>query len=217
MGSRAVFLDRDGVINPMVHHPEFGIVDSPGNAAEFSLLAGAGEAIARFNRLGLLVVVVSNQPGIAKKRFTVSQLDAMTNKMIRLVRRAGGKIDATYYCCHHPDAALPLYRKACQCRKPSPGMLLTAARKMSLDLGSCYMVGDGVSDILAGRAAGSTTLFVSSRKCYVCDDLERHNAQPDFLVRDLLSATDVIERLEKGNARSLEKFSSVKCAIGQVR
>jgi len=181
MRARAVFLDRDGVINPYVFHPEFGTADSPARASEFSLFPGVGEAINRLNQLGLLVVVISNQPGIAKRKFTLTQLNAITNKMHASVRSTGGNIDAVYYCRHHPDSVLPFYRKVCECRKPKPGLLLMAASDCNLDITGSYTVGDGVTDILAGAAVGTTTIFVSARKCYVCDELARHSAKPDFI------------------------------------
>ena len=207
MRARAVFLDRDGVLNPYVSHPEFGTVDSPACASEFSLFPGVGEAINRFKQLGLLVVVISNQPGIAKRKFTLSQLNAITIKMRASVRSTGGKIDAVYYCRHHPDSILPFYRKVCECRKPKPGLLLTAARDCHIDVAGSYTVGDGVTDILAGAAAGTTTIFVSARKCYVCDELARHSAKPDFIVRDLLEASNVIYCLETGDIAAAEKYS----------
>jgi D-glycero-D-manno-heptose 1,7-bisphosphate phosphatase len=211
MPRRAVFLDRDGVINAYIHHPEFGTVDSPATAAEFSILPCAGQAIARLSQMDFLVLVVSNQPGIAKRRFTVGHLNAMTHKMSGLVRAAGGRIDSIYYCCHHPDATLPLYRKECDCRKPKPGLLLSAIQEWNIDASASYTVGDGVSDILAGQAVGSTTLFVSSRKCYACDELSRRNARPDFLIRDLLEAAEVIRCLENGDVSLAEKFSFGNC------
>jgi D-glycero-D-manno-heptose 1,7-bisphosphate phosphatase len=213
MARRAIFLDRDGVINPYVPHPEFGTVDSPATAAEFSILPCVGEALARVSQLDVLVIVVSNQPGIAKRRFTVSQLDAMTHKMNGLIRAAGGRIDSVYYCRHHPEAALPLYRKDCDCRKPKPGLLHAAIRDWNIDASASYMVGDGVGDILAGQAVGSTTLFVSSRKCYVCDELSRRNARPDFLIRNLLEAVEVIECLENKNATAAGKFTLDNCPM----
>lgn len=206
MLTRAVFLDRDGVINPYVSHPEFGTVDSPARASEFSLFPGVGEAINRFNQLGLLVVVISNQPGIAKRKFTLSHLNAITTKMRTSVRSTGGNIDAVYYCHHHPESVLPVYRKVCECRKPKPGLLLMAARDCHIDVTGSYTVGDGVIDILAGAAAGTTTIFVSARKCYVCDDLARHSAKPDYIVRDLREASDVIWSLETGDVAATEEY-----------
>jgi len=207
MDARAVFLDRDGVINPYVYHPEFGTVDSPARPSEFSLFPGVGAAIKRLNQLGLLVVVVSNQPGIAKRKFTVSHLEAVTNRMRSSVRSAGGKIDAVYYCRHHPDSLLPLYRKNCDCRKPQPGLLLAAARDHKIDVARSYTIGDGIVDILAGAAAGTTTFFVSSRKCYACDELARRHVRPDFCVRDLREASEVICALETGDVTTAEKHS----------
>ena len=212
MLGRAVFLDRDGVINSYVYHPELGTVDSPANAAEFSLLPGVGRAIVRLNQLGLLVFVVSNQPGIAKGKFTVSQLHAMTNKMIRLIRTEGGRVDAVYYCRHHPDAVLPLYRKDCDCRKPKPGMILSAARDWNIDVKGSYVVGDGIGDLLAGQSVGSTTLFISGRRCYVCDELARNNVAPNFVVRDLGEAADVVGCLEGGERNSAGRFA-LRCMV----
>src|SRR5689334_7999700 len=118
---RAAFLDRDGVINRMFLHTEFGTIDSPANPEQFELLPGAGAAIAELNRLGLLVIVVSNQPGIAKGKFTAALLAAIEHKMIVAIKEAGGHLDAVYYCLHHPDAVLDEYRASCDCRKPQPG------------------------------------------------------------------------------------------------
>ena len=213
MSRRAVFLDRDGVINSYVRHPEFGTVDSPATPAEFSFLPSVGRALARLAQLDVLVIVVSNQPGIAKRRFTVSQLDAMTRKMNELARAAGGQIDAVYYCRHHPDATLPLYRKVCDCRKPKPGLLLSAMRDWDIDPSASYMVGDGLGDILAGKSVRCTTLFVSSRKCYICDELSRQDSQPDFLIRDLLEAVEVIECLEHRASTAAWTFNLDNCLM----
>src|ERR1051326_8026142 len=117
---RAALLDRDGVINPYVYNADHGTVDSPISPEEFTLAAGAGEAVAELNRLGLAVVVVSNQPGIAKGKFSPALLQQITAKMHAAVAEAGGKLDAVYYCLHHPDAALAEYRAICACRKPRP-------------------------------------------------------------------------------------------------
>lgn len=209
---RAVFLDRDGVINEMFYHPEFGILDSPANPDQFELLPRAGEAIAELNRLGLLVIVVSNQPGIAKGKFTPALLEAIGQKMISGIEAAGGKLDASYYCLHHPEATLVDYRIRCECRKPEPGLLLRAAREWNIDLTGSYMIGDGVMDIAAGRAAGATTLFVNRRKCYNCEALASQAVWPDYLVSDLNEAATVIRKIECGDLESIETFA-LRCAM----
>lgn len=208
---RAVFIDRDGVINRMSYHAEFGITDSPANPDQFELMTGAGAAIAEFNRLGLLAIVVSNQPGIAKGKFTPDLLRRMESKMIAGIESAGGKLDAIYNCLHHPEAALNEYRVSCDCRKPKPGLILKAAREWNIDLRGSYMIGDGVTDILAGSAAGARTLFANSRKCYNCDSLIERKAWPDYIVSDIQEAAFVIDRLEAGDKDSAGRFA-LKCA-----
>lgn len=195
---RAVFLDRDGVLNAMVYNAEFGTVDSPANPDEFELLAGAAEAVRRLNQLGLLAVVVSNQPGVAKGKYSPKLLEAVTAKMHRELAAAGARLDAVYYCLHHPRALLAEYRQVCACRKPQPGLLQNAARDFNLDLARCYLAGDGIPDVRAGRAAGVTTLLINDRKCYFCEELARQGARPDYWVSNLAQAVTVIERLEAG-------------------
>lgn len=213
---RAIFMDRDGVINRMVYNPEYGTVDSPANPNELKLFPGVGEAIAEINQLGFMVVVVSNQPGIAKRKFSPALLEAMTNKMISVVEAGGGRIDAIYYCLHHPQAALSEYRVACNCRKPKPGLLLRAAQELGIDLAESYMVGDGVTDVLAGQAAGVHTVFVSSRKCYVYDALAEHNVWPDCMVGDLSEAARVICRMAAGDTSDLSKYLPARAEFPQV-
>src|SRR5262249_49820155 len=201
---RAVFVDRDGVINKMHFEPEFGIVDSPANPDQFNLLPGAGRAVATLSDLGFLVIVVSNQPGIAKSKFTPEILAAIECKMAVGLAREEGRLDAIYNCLHHPEAVLPEYRLVCDCRKPKPGLLLKAASDWDIDLASSYTIGDGITDVAAGKAAGTTTLFVSSRKCYNCDSLRQHNTWPDYIVSDLTEAAMVIANIESQGKGSVD-------------
>ena len=191
----------------MFYHTEFGILDSPANPAQFELLPRVGEAIGELNSLGLLAIVVSNQPGIAKGKFTPALLDAMERKMVSGIETGGGKLDAVYNCLHHPEAALQEYRVRCECRKPEPGLLLKAASEWNIDLSGSYMIGDGVTDIAAGRAVSATTLFVNTRKCYNCEALANQAAWPAYLVSDLSEAATVIRKLEAGDLESVETFA----------
>jgi D-glycero-D-manno-heptose 1,7-bisphosphate phosphatase len=194
-GYRAVFLDRDGVINRMVYHTEFGLVDSPQNPGEFELLPGAAEAIRRLNELGLLSVIASNQPGIAKGKTTPALLDAVTAKMHAELAKGGAHLDAVYYCLHHPQALLTEHRVSCDCRKPESGLLLRAAREHAIDLRTSFMIGDGLTDVLAGRAAGCTTLFLGDRKCEVCCLMEERGARPDYVLPNLTAAIELVEQV----------------------
>jgi D-sedoheptulose 7-phosphate isomerase len=202
MARPAVFLDRDGVINAYAYNAELGTVDSPANPEEFALLPGVAKAISGLNGLGLPVIVVSNQPGIAKGKFSRRILDAVTEKMTREISAGGGRIDGVYYCLHHPEAVDSALRLFCDCRKPNPGLLFRAAQERGLDLARSFMVGDGATDILAGHAAGSATIFLSSRKCYVCEELARHRARPDFLAADLMEAMEVIQMASSSRTRT---------------
>lgn len=206
MTRRAVFLDRDGVINAMVYHAEFGLVDSPARPEEFEMLPGVATAVARIHSLGFLAIVISNQPGIAKGKYTHALLEATTARMHAALADGGAALDDVYYCLHHPSATLEAYRMRCDCRKPRPGLLLRAAEAWQIDLSRSYFVGDGITDVQAGQAAGCRTLLVNSRKCYLCDELARQGAEPDFIVKNLPEAVEVIAQLENGNATAVEPF-----------
>jgi len=214
MKARAVFLDRDGVINRYAYNPELGTVDSPARPEEFSLLGGAGEAIAALNRMDLPVIVVSNQPGISKGKFTPALLDAINDEMRAQLARHGARLDAIYYCRHHPEAVVAEYRADCDCRKPKPGLLRRAAAERNIDLASSFFIGDGVIDVLAGRAAGVATLLLAPSRCTVCDEFASRGAVPDFLVRDLPRAVEVIRaRIASGlNGRSQAEFRNAAVA-----
>jgi len=192
---RAVFLDRDGVINRMVYHAEFGLVDSPQNPAEFELLPGVAEAIRHFNDMGLMVIVVSNQPGIAKGKCHPAGLEATTAKMHQELAGAGAHLDAVYYCLHHPQAVLAEYRMVCTCRKPSPGLLQQAAHEHQIDLEASFIVGDGLTDILAGKAVNCTTILLGNHKCDLCMAMAERDAVPDHIVRDLPQAAELIGQI----------------------
>ena len=211
MRNRAVFLDRDGVINGYVYNSEFGTVDSPSNPSEFSLLPGVADAIAELNRLDLLAIVVSNQPGVAKGKFRKDLLEQMTGKMVAALVASGARLDDVCYCLHHPDASVPEYRANCACRKPRPGLLLRAAEKWRIDLRASFMVGDGINDLQAGIAAGTRTLFVNPRKCYFCEELVRQGVQPDYFVSNLGEAATVISGIEAWEHETVRQFLPGGC------
>jgi D-glycero-D-manno-heptose 1,7-bisphosphate phosphatase len=206
---RAVFLDRDGVINDVVYYPEIGLVDSPFTVEQFRLRPRVGEAIRRLNRLGFKVIVVSNQPGIAKRHFPARSLAEMDTKMKEALGRMGAHLDATFYCLHHPEAVLKRYRRRCDCRKPRPGLLLRAASKFGIDLQRSYMVGDSASDVQAGQRAGCSTIYVGSWRCDVCRLMEEQGAQPHFVCRNLWEASLQIQALEGGDG-DLSRFRGRK-------
>lgn len=202
---RAVFVDRDGVINAMWWDLEHGTVDSPANPDQFQLLPGVSEGIARLRALGFRIVVVSNQPGIAKGKMVPYLLNAITCKMEDELRSAGASLDGVYYCLHHPEAVLPAYRQNCECRKPRPGLLRQAAGELEIDLGRSYMIGDGLTDIQAGKAVGCTTIWLGNLKCEVCTVMDENGARPEYVALSLYEASQLIAERE-GSRGDLQRL-----------
>lgn len=161
---RAVFLDRDGTLNRMVHYPDHGLVDSPFLPRQLALAPHAAEALRRLRRKGFLLVLVSNQPGMAKGHMTRRSFEGIERAFDARLAAGGARLDAKYYCLHHPQARVAALRRRCACRKPGDGMLRQAAREHGIDLARSYMIGDGVVDVQAGRKAGCRTIFIGSFK-----------------------------------------------------
>lgn len=191
---RAVFLDRDGVINEIVCFPELGIMDSPLNPRQFKLMPDAARAVRVLNKLGLKVIIVSNQPAIAKGKTTMELFEKMRQKMKRELVKGGAHVDAEYYCFHHPAAKYAKYRVRCSCRKPKPGLITNAARDLNIDLSRSYLVGDSLTDIKAGRAAGCKTILVGYLKSYLSKVIDETGVKPDFVVHSLLDAAKIIKK-----------------------
>jgi len=194
---KAVFLDRDGVINKLIYHHEHGIIDSPFTVEQFSLINGVGKAIKKLRENDYKVILASNQPGIAKGFFSRDIFQKIRKRMNNLLTVSGTGLDGEYYCLHHPEAVIPRLRTNCECRKPGPGLLLKAAREMDIDLSQSWMVGDGITDIQAGKQAGCRTILIGRMKCELCEMMNRLEAVPDFIAPNLTEAADYI--LMKGD------------------
>lgn len=176
------------MINEIVYYPDAGRIDSPFNVAQFKLLPQVGEAIALINAMGMKAVVVSNQPGIARNNFHEKTLEEIDRRMTQDLAARGAHVDAIYYCRHHPEGTNREYAVDCDCRKPKPGLLLQAAREMDIDLSASYMVGDGLTDMQAGRNAGCKTILVGRKKCDLCHVMEDMDVRPDLIVGSLMEA-----------------------------
>jgi D-glycero-D-manno-heptose 1,7-bisphosphate phosphatase len=192
--SNAIFLDRDGVINELAFFPDLGLIDSPLNPTQFKLIAGAAEAIKTFNRLGLKVIVVSNQPGIAKGKMSMELFEEIRGKMKRSLSRNGARLDGEYYCFHHPEAKRVEYKIKCHCRKPQPGLILKAAKELGVKTSKSYMIGDGLTDIKAGQAVGCKSILIGQIKCDLCRLMESMVVKPDIITSSLLAASKIIEK-----------------------
>ena len=171
---RAVFLDRDGVINRALVRG--GKPYPPTSVAEFELLPGVEQACSRLKAAGFLLVVATNQPDVGRGTFSQDVLDAIHAEMCRLL-----PIDRVEVCIDPGQG-----KSDCDCRKPKPGMLLLAAHELGIDLAQSWMVGDRWRDIDCGTAAGVKTIFID----YGYD--EQLRAKPHFTVKNLLEAAGMI-------------------------
>lgn len=186
--SNAIFLDRDGTIVKDTHYPY--------RVDELEFLPGALDGLKRLSKLPIHLLIVTNQAGIALGKFSTSQMSAFNSALRQRVEATGGRVDAVYYCPHKEAKHLASDEVARDCSKPSPGMLIEAAADFSLDLSTSFMVGDKKSDIMAGEAAGCTTLLVKTGKAGR-DSVSGRAQEPDFIVQDLLAAASRIEGLIK--------------------
>ncbi|HEX7555525.1 MAG TPA: D-glycero-beta-D-manno-heptose 1,7-bisphosphate 7-phosphatase [Leptolinea sp.] len=172
---RAVFLDRDGVINENRH-------DYVKTWEEFVFLPGIMEPLGLLAHSDFLVIIVSNQSAIHRGLVSSAMVDEINHRMVNQVIKAGARIDGVYFCPHMPG-------EACDCRKPQPGLLLRAAEEMQIDLEQSYCVGDKLVDVAAGRAAGCRSMLVltgegSKQDLTAIKDL--------VVVRDLQEAVELI-------------------------
>ncbi len=188
-GPRAVFLDRDGVLNRNVFNPATGAYELPLRPEDFELLPGVLPALAQLQDLGYRLFLVSNQPSHAKGKTTLAALHAIHGRLQALLAEAGIAFADVYYCYHHPDGIVPGYSGPCLCRKPSPYFLNEAQRKFGLVPAQSWMIGDRGSDILCGRAAGVRTIRIAPDHA---DAAAADGIVADFAARDLAHAVDRI-------------------------
>ncbi len=201
---KAIFLDRDGVINfdtDLIHRPE-----------DFELYPFAAEAIRAINSSEFIAVVTTNQSVVARNLTTIEGLGDIHKKMETELGEAGAKLDDIRFCPHHPDKGYPeenpAYKIDCDCRKPKPGMLKDAAKKFNIDLGRSWMIGDSERDTLAGRAAGCTTVGVMTGA-----GQRSATVQADYLFADLKEAVEYI--LNNPHQEEIENISQKVKAAAQ--
>lgn len=189
MSAGAVFLDRDGVIVELVWDAVDGSFESPNVKEDVSLVPVAADAIRRIRARGYRTVVVSNQPGAAKGKASREDLLEAHERVVRLLAESGIVIDDYRYCWHHPDALDPELARACDCRKPQPGMLLQAAAALDLDLSRSWMIGDSDSDAEAGLTAGCRTILVENPRSL---HRRRVDGHVDYRARDVAHAAEIV-------------------------
>ena len=187
--SRAVLLDRDGVLIEDVH-----LLTRP---EQVVIRAGVPGALRALGEAGFRLVVVSNQPVVARGLASEADVRAVHARMESLLQSAGAPpLDGIYFCPHHPNATLPAYRVDCDCRKPKPGLFRRAAKELELDLGASFAVGDRITDIIAGARAGCRTVLVQTgrheeKPIETSEPLDT-TIQPDHTCADLSEAVEWI-------------------------
>lgn len=181
---RAVFLDRDGTINAEVSYI--------GDPSGIRLEPGAAKGLRRLDRAGFLLVVVSNQSGVARGLHTEDDVRRVNERLRQALAEKGVALDGFYYCPHHPEGVVPEYAKVCDCRKPAPGLLLRAAKDAEIDLGRSYAVGDYTRDLEAGRAAGVRTVLVRTGFGRQSEDDAKRLGLADHVADDLAGAAEWI-------------------------
>jgi D-glycero-D-manno-heptose 1,7-bisphosphate phosphatase len=179
---RAVFIDRDGTISE-----EVGYVN---HVSRYKVFPFAAEAVSALHDAGWLAILVTNQAGVARGYFAEDLIGQVHGRLAEELLRGGARLDAVYYCPHHPSVGEPPYRLDCDCRKPKPGLIHAAAREFGLDLARCWMVGDRYSDVELARNAGVRSAFVLTG--YGRGELEYQSRawehRPDLVAENLLEA-----------------------------
>jgi len=177
-----VFIDRDGVINENRD-------DYVKSWSEFRFIAGAREAIARLTRAGHTIVVCTNQAAIARGQVSIEVVEDIHRRMVAEIAAVGGEVTKVYYCPHAKDAN-------CSCRKPRPGMLLRARDELDVDLNDAVFIGDSITDVQAGLAAGVRSILVLSG--LGVDQFRNHHHEANGPYRISMDLKDAVERILQG-------------------
>ncbi len=191
--NQAVFLDRDGTLSE-----EVGYVN---HIDRFRVYPWSPGAVRLLNEAGFRVVIVTNQSGVARGYFPESLLHETHAKLQEVLAREGARVDAIYYCPHHPDGKVAAFRQRCSCRKPGTALLEKAARDLDIDLASSYLVGDRYNDLETGFRVNTPGILVltgygKGEYQYLRDSWSR---QPDHVAKDLGGAAQWILRQAAGD------------------
>ncbi|HJM56943.1 MAG: D,D-heptose 1,7-bisphosphate phosphatase [Planctomycetes bacterium] len=183
--NRAVFLDRDGTLNREVNY----LADP----AQLELLPGVAEGLSRLAREQWLLCVVTNQSGVARGLVSEEALAEIHGRLREMLASEGAHLDWIGHCPHHPEHGPPDLRRACDCRKPEPGLLLRAAAELDIDLTRSWMVGDSARDLEAGRSAGCRSILVGTGNGAAPPEASEADGQESGLkAPDFLEAVDLI-------------------------
>lgn len=185
-----IFLDRDGVLNEIVVDPEHGTIDSPLHPDQVRVFPWVPGALARISKLGFDLAIISNQPAAAKGKTTLANLQATHERVVALAESGGARIGSSHLCFHRSE-------DGCGCRKPKTGLLEEAFKRGFFVREGSWIVGDGVTDVQAGKDFGVQTAFLGPKKCDACKILD--SDRPDFWGENLEEFAGWLANKESGN------------------
>lgn len=177
----AVFLDRDGTINQ-----EVGYIRE---VNKLNLIPGVSQVIRELNQMKIPVIVVTNQSGVARGYYDEEHLGLLHARMENLLKQDGASVDAIYYCPHLAEGIIEPFNRACDCRKPEPGMLIKAAETFDIDFEQSFMIGDKATDVDVGNRVNCQTILL--RDGYgqqVLDGTYQHRPDPNHIMDNLIQA-----------------------------
>jgi len=189
--NKAVFLDRDGVINYPVLNPSTRNYEAPFKIEDLKLFPLVIESIKELQNLGYKLFIITNQPDCAKGKTTLEDLKAVQEKMLSIFKENNIFISEYYACFHHPQGIVPEYTVKCECRKPGTLFLKEAQEKYNLDLKISWMMGDRDTDIQCGQSAGTKTILIYS--AHSINEKNAGRSNPDFKANDLNEAVRIIK------------------------
>jgi len=193
----AFFIDRDGVINQMVYYKKTHQYDSPQKPQDVKLVKGTAKLVEWFNKQGILVVEISNQPGVAKGKMTQPTSDAIEARAHHLLAEKGARIDKVYICPHHPRGKVPKLTKECRCKKPKPGLLLQAAQDLNINLAKSVFLGDKASDVEAGQVVGCQTIILLHDQDLPEKVAQAKKAKADYKIKKIREVIPILKKIFK--------------------
>jgi D-glycero-D-manno-heptose 1,7-bisphosphate phosphatase len=183
--NKAIFLDRDGVINELVYSSERNEYEPPHKTEDLKLFDGVIDALKKFQKAGYKLFLISNQPDHAKGKTTLEQLNLVHNELDRIFKTNDIFFSEYYYCYHHPDGIVKEYSIDCECRKPKTYFVSKAVEQYEIDTDSSWLIGDRDKDIECGINSGIKTVLIKS-------EININTIKPDFEATDLRQALEII-------------------------
>jgi D-glycero-D-manno-heptose 1,7-bisphosphate phosphatase len=190
---RAIFLDRDGVLNELLFNQQSMEYEPPRTIDDINIKPKIFICLENLQKAGFELFIVSNQPDYAKGKVSFETIFSIRNEFQNIMELNGIFFRDYYYCYHHPRGIIADYSFECQCRKPKPFFLIKAQQNYGIDLNTSWMIGDRDDDILCGQAAGTKTILINEP----CSRTYQGHSKPDFIVNTFEQATFIILKLNR--------------------